>query len=117
MIRVQVAVQQKLLRQIVSAFLRHQPDMELVERTGDGGVRPDAAVAVPPLIVVLSEPVKADPASWVADCRAATPGCRVVLLASRRAIDLGRGMDADAVVDAAEGLDALAAAIRKVDAA
>ena len=114
--RVHIALDEPLLRSAVSESLRLHPGIEVIDAVESDYVSdPEIAAALRPDAVVLSELGRDDPAERVADYRNAAPGAKLVLLLlSGRAVDLVANAGADATVDAGDGLDELAAAIRAV---
>lgn len=114
MIRVSIVHDHRVLRESIIAALRSEPDIEFVEVSSGGGAGPDSFDGKAD-VLLLGVPWGENPFSQVARYREMFPGTKIVGLYTeevvRRAL-LASG--ADAAVDAADGLEALRAAVRSV---
>lgn len=115
MIRVQVAIDPRLIRSAIAAALRQQPGIEVLDETAEGHSGAESASVLHPDVIVLSEPFGEPLFRWVATYRAAAPFASIVaLLLTDRVVDINGNAGADALVDAGDGIGELAVAIRRV---
>ena len=105
----------RVLRESIAAALRNEPDIEVVEVASalDGGPAPAGVRAD---VLLLGVPWGANPFGRVARVREILPGTKIVGLYTEEVVRRALLACADFAVDAADGLDALRAAVRSVAA-
>ena len=116
MLRVLLAIDQRLTREVVATALRNEPGVRVVSTVPDGAGGVTIAADLRPDVIVTCDGVQQPAEEVVAEFRAVCPDCKIVLLLmAAQSTDFPAGhVGADALVDASDGVDELIAAVRSV---